>query len=74
MLARSRVSRKQQQPMHHDTGRRFIHVPPAQEVIRAMRAKIATTVNTAPKKVERAASANDNPLAREAREVLGNHR
>ena len=31
----------------------------AQEVIRAMRAKIVIIANTAPKKAERAASAND---------------
>jgi hypothetical protein len=47
--------------MERDTPRRFIDVAPAQEVIRAMRAKIAITVNTAPKKVERVASANDDP-------------
>ena len=46
--------------MRHDTGRRFIHVPRAQEVIRAMRAKIAITANTARKKLAHAASANDD--------------
>jgi hypothetical protein len=39
-----------------------------------MRAKIAITANTAPKKAERAASVNDDDLRRAASEVLGNYR
>ncbi len=47
--------------MHHDTGGRFIYAPRVQEVTPAMRAKIATTANTARKKAGRVASANDDP-------------
>src|SRR2546423_11673195 len=46
--------------MHRDTRRSFIDTARVQEVILAPHAKIVITVNTAPKKVERAASANDN--------------
>src|SRR2546429_3506934 len=46
--------------MHHDTGRRFIHVPRAREVIRAMPAKIAITATIARSKVGLVASASDN--------------
>jgi hypothetical protein len=48
--------------MHHDTARRFIHVPRAQEVIRVMRAKIAITVNIVRKRAGRVACANDKFL------------
>jgi hypothetical protein len=41
------------------TRRRFIDAALAQEVIRAVRAKLVITANTAPKKAEHAASAND---------------
>ena len=46
--------------MEPDTRRRFINAAGAQEVTRAMHAKIAITANTAPKKAVRAASANDD--------------
>jgi len=46
--------------MQRDTRRRFIGAAPAQEVIPAMRAKIAITANTVPKKAARAAFANDD--------------
>ncbi len=45
--------------MERDTRRRFTDAARAQEAIRVLRAKIAITANTAPKKAERAASAND---------------
>ena len=45
--------------MQPDTRPRFICAALAQEVIRAMRAKIVITANTAPKKAGRAACAND---------------
>src|SRR5207247_9786019 len=52
----------QERPMDAGIRRKFIPAPRARGVIHAMHAKIVITANTAPKKAERAASANDDSL------------
>ena len=62
-LSENRLSREHAQTISERSGqadaRAYWKQQPAQEAIRAMRAKIAITASTAPKKAERAASAND---------------
>jgi hypothetical protein len=48
--------------MERDTRQKFTSAAPAQEVMRAMRARIATTACIAPNWVELVASVNDERL------------